>query len=291
MSSFPRTTIGGLSVSRMIIGSNWFLGFSHCSVAKDQGIREALGDYRKVADIMEVFLNEGVDTFMWPGGESKDIMAAVREAQDRTGRPLILIATPGLPTTARTPFDGFDEDEVARILDIEAGHGVAICMPHTSVTDQMVDKCTRQIRRMDRICEMIRQRGMIPGLSTHAPETIVYADETGLDVETYISMLNSAGFLMQWEIDWTLNAIHRAAKPVITFKPMAAGRIPPVEAMTFIWNAIREQDMVAVGTMAPAEAAELIEMSLRVLDGHTAVLQLQWTRSKATGTPRQEQEL
>jgi len=290
MSGFPRTSIGGLSVSRMIIGSNWFLGFSHCSVAKDQIINDALGDYRKVADIMEVFLKEGVDTFLWCGGESEATMNAVREAQDRTGREMILIATPGLPTTPRTPVDGFDEDKVARILDVEAEHGVAICMPHTSVTDQMVDMCTRQIRQMDRICEMIRERGMIPGLSTHVPETIVYADETGLDVETYISMLNAAGFLMHWEVDWTLNTIHRAAKPVIVIKPMAAGRIPPVEAMTFIWNAIREQDMVTVGTMSPAEAAELIEMSLRVLDGHTAVLQLQWTRSKATGTPRQEQE-
>ena len=76
MSGFPRTSIGGLSVSRMIIGSNWFLGFSHCSVAKDKIINDALGDYRKVADIMEVFLKEGVDTFIWCGGESKTIMAA-----------------------------------------------------------------------------------------------------------------------------------------------------------------------------------------------------------------------
>jgi len=38
---------------------------------------------------------------------------------------------------------------------------------------------------MDKISEMIRKYKMIPGLSTHVPESIVYSDESGLDVETY----------------------------------------------------------------------------------------------------------
>ena len=40
MAEFPRTTIGGVSVSRMVIGTNWFLGFTHQSQAKDQFIRD-----------------------------------------------------------------------------------------------------------------------------------------------------------------------------------------------------------------------------------------------------------
>ena len=43
---------------------------------------------------------------------------------------------------------------------------------------------------------------MIPGLSTHMPETPIYADESGLDVDTYISIYNAMGFLMQIEVDW-----------------------------------------------------------------------------------------
>ena len=35
------------------------------------------------------------------------------------------------------------------------------------------------------------------------PESIVYADETDLDVATYISIYNAYGFLMQVEVDWT----------------------------------------------------------------------------------------
>ena len=33
---------------------------------------------------------------------------------------------------------------------------------------------------------MIRDAGMIPGLSAHMPEVIQYADKNGYDVETYI---------------------------------------------------------------------------------------------------------
>ena len=115
---------------------------------------------------------------------------------------------------------------------------------------------------------MIRERGMIPGLSTHMPETIVYADETGLDVETYISIYNSMGFLMQVEVDWVAHIIRNAHKPVLTIKPMAAGQLRPFQALTFVWNTIRPQDMVAVGTMSPKEAAEVIEISYRVKGFH-----------------------
>lgn len=33
--SFPRTTVGGLSVSRFIIGTNWMAGWSHTGKAAD----------------------------------------------------------------------------------------------------------------------------------------------------------------------------------------------------------------------------------------------------------------
>jgi hypothetical protein len=146
----------------------------------------------------------------------------------------------------------------------------------------MVDKCTRQVRQMDTICRLIRERGMVPGLSTHIPETIVYADETELDVETYIQPFNTMGFLMQLEVDWVARIIQAAKRPVITIKTMAAGQLRPFQAMTFVWNVIRDCDMVTVGTMAPEEAAELVQLSLDILARRPTSLELQKTRSKAT---------
>ena len=279
--AFPRTKIENLSVSRMIIGTNWMLGYSHTSAAKDRMIK-ANHSAKSMADILEVFLNAGVDTMM--GNISAEPMYdAVKDAEDRTGVKCIIVSTPGFPVNPDVLTKGWDETAVAKILDNEVKHGCSICMPHQSTTDCLVDRVLRKIRGMDRIAAMTRERGMIPGLSCHMPEAIVYADETGLDVETYISMFNSMGFLMQVEVDWVASIIRQAKKPVMTIKPMAAGQLRPFQALTFVWNAIRDQDMVTVGTMSPKEAEELIEISMNTLSKRqTVVTKLQETRSKAS---------
>jgi len=265
----------------MIIGTNWFLGYTHCTGAKSKSVERMVTNPKSIADIIEVFFKAGVDTIMCPHTETC-MYDAIREAEQRTGTRAIIISTPGFPMNARTALDGFDLSESGRILDAEAARGVSICMPHTSTTDCMVDKCSREIRQMDAICRQIRERDMVPGLSTHVPETIIYADESGLDIEAYIQPFNYMGFLMHIEVDWVARIIHDARKPVITIKTMAAGQLRPFQAMTFCWNAIRDCDMVTVGTMAPEEAEELVQLSLGILEGRPDSSELQSTRSKST---------
>jgi hypothetical protein len=281
MSEFPRTNVGGMSVSRMIIGTNWFLGYTHCTSAKSRSVERIVTNAHSIADIIAVFLKAGVDTIMCPH-TTTCMYDAIRDAEQRVGRKVIIVETPSFPTDKRTPFDGFNVGECERILDEEVKKGVRISMPHTSTTDVMVDKCTREIRQMDVICRLIRERGMIPGLSTHIPETVVYADETDLDVETYIQPFNLMGYLMQLEVDWVGRIIQNAKKPVMTIKTMAAGQLRPYQALTFVWNAIRDCDMVTVGTMAPEEAQELVDLSLAILARQPISSELQKTRSKAT---------
>ena len=121
---------------------------------------------------------------------------------------------------------------------------------------------------------------MIPGLSTHMPESVVYADAMGADVETYIQIYNAAGFLMQVEADWVMRIISQAKKPVMTIKPLAAGKLLPVAGLAFVWSTIRIQDMVTVGTTTPDEAREVIELSLDLLNRQIPDNELQKTRSK-----------
>ncbi len=280
MDSFPRTMVGGVSVSRMIIGTNWFLGYSHTSAAKDDYIKTHIAKRDMIADIIQVFLEAGVDTIMGLI-QRKELWEGIQEAQQRTGKKLIVVSTPGIPVNANTPANGFGPEAEA-IFDEEARLGATFCFPHQGTTDALVDRCARKIRHLDQISRMIRERGMIPGLSTHMPESIIYADESGADVETYISMYNSMGFLMQVEVDWINRVIRNAKKPVMTIKPMAAGQLRPFQALNFVWNTIRPQDMVTVGTMTPREAKECIDLSLGILAGTQANIQLQETRSKAS---------
>lgn len=273
---FPRTQIENLSVSRLMIGTNWLLGYSHTSKAKDRFIRETV-DARRVADILETALAAGVDTFYGMRPEPK-LIEGIAEAEQRAGRKVITIAIPTLPTSG----DAAGLAEAERILDDYAALGVSICMPHQATTDAFVNRRTRSLAGIEPLLAAIRARGMLPGLSTHMPETPIYADNTGLDVATYIQIYNAAGFLMQIEVDWVHRMIWNARKPVITIKPLAAGRLPPLVGLAFSWATLRPIDMVCIGVHTAYEAAEAIELSLALLERRAPTVELQESRSKAS---------
>ena len=273
MSEFPRTTVGGVSVSRLIVGTNWFLGYSHTSAAKDRFIK-GYQTARKMADVMAAFLGAGVDTMMAPAHPL--FYEAAKMAEDRTGRAVLRVITPSFNVLP----GGEPENEPQRVFDACREHGATFCFPHTSVTDRLLDRLHRTIRRMDELSAMIRGRGMIPGISTHHPEAVVIADESGADVASYIQIYNAAGFLMHLEADWVMRIIHKAAKPVMTIKPLAAGSLLPAVGLAFVWNTLRDQDMVTIGTTTPDEAKECVDLSLTYLDRRLPDHELQKTRSK-----------
>ncbi len=278
--NFPQTTVGNISVSRLIVGTNWFLGYSHYSAAKDKFIKDTQSR-EKIAAILETFLNGGVDTVMGPLHPL--LTEAVQEAQQRSGQEIKLILTPWFNIL---PGGNPANDPEPVIAQCQAA-GACICMPHQMVTDALMDRMYRKIRDIEKYTTLIRQYEMIPGLSTHMPETVIYADETGADVETYIQIYNATGFLMQVETDWVMKIINQARKPVMTIKPLAAGRLLPVAGLAFVWSTLREQDMVTIGTTTPDEAREVIDISLELLNRRTPDIPLQRTRSKSSIDGRQ----
>lgn len=273
MTEFPRTVVGGVSLPRLLIGTNWFMGYSHTSLAQDKWIRE-LQTRERIASILAVFAGYGIDAVMGPLHEKLE--EAVQEAEQKTGQPFIRIYTPHFNIVPGGP----PEMEPERVFDQCKAMNTTFCMPHQAITDALVDRMTQQIRDLARYTRMIRAREMIPGLSTHMPESVVYADRAGADVETYIQIYNAQGFLMQVEIDWVMRIIQNAQKPVMTIKPLAAGRLMPIVGLAYVWNTIRDCDMVTIGTTTPDEAKEVIEISLDLINRRLPENELQKTRSK-----------
>lgn len=272
-SEFPRTLVGGVSLPRLIIGTNWFLGYSHTSLAKDKFIQD-LQTRERIAAVLAAFLDYGIDAVMGP--LSQHLEDSIRAAEQRAGRGLIRIYTPAFDLSP----DAAAENSAPAALDKCAGWGASFCLPHQCVVDALVDRRAGLIRDLDQYTRLIRARGMIPGLSTHMPETIVYADQMGADVETYLQPYNAAGFLMQVEADWVMRVIHQARKPVMAIKPLAAGRLLPVVGLAFVWSTLREQDLVTIGATTPDEAREVAELSLNLLHHRLPSYELQTTRSK-----------
>jgi hypothetical protein len=265
--------VGGVSLPRLLIGSNWFLGYSHTSLAKDKFIK-SYQTRESVARILQVFLENGIDAVMAP--PSPLLEEAILDAEDATGRAMIRILTPIFNVAP----GGQPEQEPEVMMDYCKKLNATFCLPHQCVTDALVDRITGTIRDIDRYTAMIRQRGMVPGLSSHMPESLIYADRTGADIETYIQIYNAAGFLMQVEADWIQRVIQNAHNPVMTIKPLAAGKLLPIVGMSFVWSTIRPQDMVTIGTTTPDEAKEIIDLSLSLLSHEAVDLELQKTRSK-----------
>ena len=259
---FPRTTVAGVSLSRMIIGTNWILGYSHTTAAADEGIRSRNGGTDAIAEILAAFLESGVDTIMVEMRGRRAMLDALKRAEDRTGKGIIRIDTPVINVDDSTAARQEAEAAIAEC----AANGAAFCLPHHSSVEQLVLKNTRSIPRLPDYLAMVRDHGMVPGLSAHMPELVVFSDLNSYDVETYIQIYNCAGFLMQVEIEYVHSIIWNARKPVMTIKPMAAGRLSPFVGLTFAFDTIRDCDMVTVGCLTPLEAREDIEIGRAALE-------------------------
>ena len=129
-----------------------------------------------------------------------------------------------------------------------------------------MNKNLKAIPRLPDYLKMIREQGMIPGLSAHMPELIIYSDLNEYDVETYIQIYNCMGFLMQVEIEYINKVIWNAKKPVMTIKSMAAGRCSPFVGLTFSYATIRPCDMVTLGAFTPEEVHEDVEIALAAIE-------------------------
>jgi len=267
MTTFPMTEIGGVEVSRLICGSNPFLGHSHVSLARNKWLREYFTVERMV-EVICVFADNGINAVVGPPAST--LAEAIREAGQQTGRKIYYMATPMAERL----------EDLLPAIDECAGLGAGFCLPHTGFTDGHLLVGENRIVGIEKAIERIRSHGMIPGLSTHRPEAVVVADRAGYDVATYMQPYNTQGFLCQVETDWVCRIINQAAKPVICIKPLGAGRILPPTGLAFVYNTIKATDTVCIGCMSVQEAEEDIELTRQLLAGERAEVELQQTRSK-----------
>ena len=75
----------------------------------------------------------------------------------------------------------------------------------------------------------------------------------------------SSAFLCAIETNWQAEIIRRTPKPVIIIKPLAAGRVMPYEALSYVLANTKPNDPIAIGFMSREEVEEdagIVEMLL-----------------------------
>ena len=191
MKPFPRTTVAGVSLPRMLMGTNWVYGYSHTGAAADKNIVRMNSNKEAIQAMLEAYLAYDINAIMGPISDKPFTYDAIHAAEDKTGKGIIQIDTPTLV---------MDDNAQARkeseaILDKSRKGGATFCLIHHSAAEQLVNKNKRTMDRLPDYLKMIRDRGMIPGLSAHMPELILYSDLNGYDVETYIQIYNQQDHL------------------------------------------------------------------------------------------------
>ena len=259
---FPRTKVENISLPRMLMGTNWMLGWSHTTASADRMICSRYRDAASFRARVEAYLRWGIDAMMAPFGGHEALLEGIKEAEQASGRHVIKIDTPIIDVGDSAKARAAAEATIAEC----AANGSEICLIHHSAAEQLVSKLKGTMDRLPDYLDMIRQHGMVPGLSAHMPELILYSDENGYDVQTYIQIYNCAGFLMQIEVEGVRAIIERAKKPVMTIKPMAAGRVSPYVGLSFAFATLRPCDMVTVGAHTPAEVDEDAEIALAAIE-------------------------
>ena len=266
---FPRTVVGGVSLPRLLAGTNWLLGYSHTGPAADEMITSRHADPRNVADVLDAYMEYNIDAIMAPNfDEASPLRKGMHLTEEKFGKKMIQIATPSM---------NVDDNAAARreaeaVIKKTAKDGATFCLIHHTSAEQLVNKNKKTMDRLPDYLDMIRQAGMIPGLSAHMPELILYPDMNGYDVETYIQIYNAMGFLMQLEIEGVNSIIWDAKKPVMTIKSMAAGRCTPFVGLNFSFSTIRPCDMVTLGAFMPNEVHEDVEIAMAAIERRRAVL-------------------
>ena len=267
MISFPRTEVGGISLPRMLIGSNWINGYSHTSPASDKMIKSYHNSPERIAELLEAYLEYDINAIMALFKDNPQLLEGIKIAEERTGKKIIKIDTPtmNVADTAEARREALETVKYSK--DVV---GADFCLIHHSSAEQLVNKGKGIIERLPDYLYMIREAGMHPGLSAHMPELVLYSDANEYDVDTYIQIYNCMGFLMQVEVEYINQVIWNAKKPVMTIKSMAAGRCSPFVGITFSYNTIRPCDMVTMGAFNPDEVHEDVEIALAAIEHRRA---------------------
>ncbi|MBN1146060.1 MAG: hypothetical protein JXA78_02300 [Anaerolineales bacterium] len=256
-----------LTVSRFILGSNPFSGFSHMDPAMDLAMKRYFTTAR-IKDLLFRAQALGVNTLI--ARTDQHVMRFLLEYWDEGG---------SLQWFAQTcPEVGDPPTCIQRAAASKA----KACHLHGGWMDYIYAQ-----GRLDEIppaLEMIRERGMLAGIAAHNPQVIAWADDH-LEVDYYMCSYYNAAHrdqraehvsgMEEWFVEEDRKVmtalIQRLSRPAIHYKILAAGRNDPAEAFDVAARAMRPNDMVCVGVFDRDQADMLkqdVELFQQALARH-----------------------
>jgi hypothetical protein len=235
--SLPTIRLGGLEVSRFILGSNPFWGYSHKSAALDEEMRRFHTDER-IMQILEEAAECGLTAVASPPEERWTNFYP--RYLERGGRLKIWLSQ-----CDRAP------DYMLRDIDRSVKAGArAIFIQGARVEEQYAAGRFDTLRSW---IERIKEAGLPAGCAAHWPEVHPELERRKFPTDFYYQCFYNASKSSDYapaEREKAVETVLQLEKPVVAYKILAAGRLPASEGFEYAFNHIRSKDGVCVGIYA-----------------------------------------
>lgn len=261
-------TIGKVKVSRFIVGSNPFSGFSHQSVEMDLKMKRFFTTARIKAVLHEAE-SLGVTTLI--ARADHHMMRLLLEYWDEGGKIQWMAQTcPELGPTAMS------------VRNAISG-GAKGCHVHGGVTDHLLAE--GRLAEVQKDIDKLREAGLAAGIAGHNPRVFEWAEEH-LDLDYYMCCYynptdrsrraehvhGAVEKFVDEDRETILGVIRRILKPVVHYKVLAAGRNDPAEAFAVTARAMRDNDAVCVGVY-PADVPDMLARDVALFTDALAAVQ------------------
>jgi hypothetical protein len=269
----PRVKFGKTDITRLIIGSNPFYGYSHFNSMLDRHMREWMTPEHKM-DVLHRCEQVGINT--WQVHYNDQPMEDIRRYRKENGKMNIIM----LGDFAMMKDLSIVSKVAKEIGPLGIGH-------HGNRTDERFRN-----GEMDKVREFlktVRDSGVMVGLSTHNPAVVDTVESQGWDIDYYMTCLYRVSrtpeearkelgeaplgeTFLERDPERMCKAIRQTRKPCLAFKVLGAGRNigsgAAIEAaFRFALTNIKPTDAIIVGMFPrfkdePKENADIVRRIL-----------------------------
>jgi len=266
--------IGGVGISRLIIGGNQFSGWSHSrDLAYLRDLFKAYSSQEKIMETLEICEENGVNAIITA---SSGYLA--KYWKERGGK---------IQWIAQVHPQSDDlKSDIKRAID----EGAVGAYVQGGVGDSFVKN--GRVDLLAKAVEFIKQNGLIAGIGGHSVEVPIAVEKAKIDVDFYMKTLHHGNYWSAtpkekrvefnvdsgspydhdniWEIapEKTIEFMKNVEKPWIAFKVLAAGAIHPSEGFKYAFE--NGADFVCVG-MFDFQVRENVIIARDILSGELSI--------------------
>jgi hypothetical protein len=230
----PRIRLGNVEVSRLILGSNPFWGYSHRNPALDEEMKRFYTDERIIA-VLDEAAACGITTVTAP--PEPRWISLWTKYREGGGKLTIWIAQ----------CHDAPEKMDAEIVRAIKGGAQAVFIQGGRAEEQFGKGNFETLRAW---IDKIKDAGLPAGCAAHWPEVHPELQKRKFPADFYYQCfynVSKGATFREEERAKAIETIRQIEKPVIAYKILAAGRLPAEQGFEFAFNHIRRKDGVCVG--------------------------------------------